>query len=52
MSNQEYTHLALDGIVREINDFEVHSVSLVPAEQALHPSWRVLEVEEEDRNEQ
>jgi hypothetical protein len=33
--------------VRVITDFEVLSVSLVSAEQALHPSWRVIEVSQE-----
>ena len=30
--------------VREITDFRLVSVSLVPPEQTLHPSWYVQEV--------
>jgi hypothetical protein len=54
MSNQEYTHVALGGIVcetstspdgvREILDFKIHEISFVPAKKALHPSSIVLEV--------
>lgn len=61
MNNEEHTHCAIEGIIRdattrpngvlEINDFEIHAISLVPAEQALHPAWRVLE-DKEGRNDE
>ena len=53
--NMPQIGIALSGVVREspvneqgvrvITGFAVLSVSLVPAEQAVHPSWRIVEVD-------